>query len=238
MASTTAKKTTSTRKTAAKKTETKAAEPEVIKEEPIQQTEEPKKESDLEALVKAQAEMIEQLKAQLEANKSFSVANTDNREKVTFLWQAPVADYNVIEFGENGRFGRIMGNSGKIMIPKNELSQVMDTKIRYYMDMRWLIILSGLDEQEREMFGVNYKEGEYLSKEVFMNVIGCGEEILEIYPKLCEAHKEIVAKFYYEAWRENRGVKREIVVALNKICKNDAFKAIIEEMNEMDASEE
>lgn len=231
MASTTTRKTT-TRKTTAKKT---AEQPAII-ESKTETLVDDGKIAQLEALVKSQAEAIEQLKAQLSAKPA--APSIDNREKVVFLWQAPVADYNVIEFGKEGSYGRISGNSGMVMIPKDELSQVMDTRIRHYLDMRWLIILSGLDDQEREMFGVNYKEGEYLSREAFMDVVGQGEQILEIYPKLCDAHKEMVAKFYYEAWAENRGVKREIVVALNKISKHDAFKSIIEEMNERDASDE
>ena len=153
------------------------------------------------------------------------------------MWQAPVADYNVVEFGEKGRYGRIVGQTGKIVVPKNELSQIMDTPIRHYMDQRWLIVLSGLDEQEREMFGVNYKDGEYLSKEAFMNVVGLGKEILNIYPALCDAHKQIVAKFYYEAYQNGESIDRDVVVALNKLSKNEAFKAIIADMNQKDVSE-
>lgn len=230
MASTTTKRTPK-----AKKAETPAENVKVETE--VKDTPEVKKEeTDLEKLVKEQAEVIAQLKAQL-ANSAAS-AKPESKEKIVFLWQAPVADYNVVEFGERGRFGRIVGNSGVVMIPKNELSQVMDVQIRHYLDLRWLIVLSGLDEDERELYGVNYKEGEYLSKEAFMDIIGTGDQILEIYPKLCASHKDIVARFYYEGWKEGRDVKRETVVALNKICRNDAFKTLIEEMNARDASEE
>lgn len=227
MASTTTTKKASTAKRTTKKAETEAVVPESNT-----------RESEMESLIKSQAAMIEELKKQLEESKKYAAPRTDNREKVVLLWQAPVADYNIVEFGDRGQYGRVVGNSGTLIIPKDELSQVMDSSIRYFMDKRWLIVLSGLTDEEREMFGVNYKPGEYLSKEAFLDVIGTGEKILDIYPNLCEAHKEIVAKFYYEAWRENRGVKRDIVVALNKLCKHDAFKAIIEEMNERDASEE
>lgn len=226
MASTTTTKKASTAKRTTKKAETEAVVPESNT-----------RESEMESLIKSQAAMIEELKKQLEASK-YAAPRTDNREKVVLLWQAPVADYNIVEFGDRGQYGRVVGNSGTVAIPKDELSQVMDSSIRHLLDMRWLIVLSGLDEEEREIYGVNYKDGEYLSKEAFLDVVGTGEKILEIYPKLCEAHKDIVAKFYYEAWRENRGVKRDIVVALNKLCKHDAFKSIIEEMNERDASEE
>lgn len=235
------KKTTTTKRTASKRTEkadTTASKrkAEVKEAEPKEVKTVETNTADLEALIKEQAAMIAQLKEQIAANAQ-NVPGTDNREKVIFLWQAPVADYNVVEFGERGRFGRIIGKTGSIMIPKSELSQIMDTPIRYYMDKRWLVVLSGLDENEREMFGINYKEGEYLSKEAFMDVVGTGEAILDIYPKLCDSHKDIVAKFYYEAWKEGKDIKRDTVVALNKLNKNEAFKQIIEEMNEKDASE-
>ena len=230
-----AEKTTTSKKTTSKKAETASTTPKKSKDVVVEQkTSKAAETADLEKLIKEQAAVIEQLKAQLAAGATRAVA-PEPTEKVIFLWQAPVAEDNVIEFGERGRYGRIIGKTGSIVIPKHELSQVMDAPIRYFLDKRWLIILSGLDEQEREMFGVNYAEGEYLSKEAFMDVVGVGDDILEIYPKLCAAHKAIVAQFYYEAWREGRDVKRETVVALNKIEKSEAFKQIIEEMNEKDA---
>lgn len=228
--------TTTKKASTAKKTTKKAETVKEVVQESVKPADDGKT-AELESLIKSQAAMIEELKQQLEAAKH-NAPRGDNREKVVLLWQAPVADYNVVEFGDRGQYGRVVGNSGTVTIPKDELSQVMDSSIRHLMDMRWLIVLSGLDEQEREIYGVNYKPGEYLSKEAFLDVVGTGDRMLEIYPKLCDAHKEIVAKYYYEAWRENRDVKRDTVVALNKISKNDAFKAIIEEMNERDASEE
>lgn len=230
---TTTKKATSEKKTATK-TSTKKSESietKVVKPEPVAAD----RTAELEKLLKEQAHVIEALKKQISENKS---TVSDKGEKVVFLWQAPVSDENIIEFGDRGRYGRIVGKMGTIIIPKNDLSQVMDAPIRYFLDKRWLVILSGLDEQEREMYGVNYKPNEYLSKEAFLNVVGVGKDMIELYPQLCDSHKEMVAKFYWEAWQEGRNIDRETVVALNKISKNEAFKAIIEAMNERDASAE
>lgn len=230
---TTTKKAATEKKTATK-TSTKKAESietKAVKAEPVVAD----KTAELEKLIAEQAQMIELLKKQISENKSIV---SDKGEKVVFLWQAPVSDENVIEFGDRGRYGRIVGKTGTIIIPKNELSQVMDAPIRYFLDKRWLVILSGLDEQEREMYGVNYKPNEYLSKEAFFNVVGVGKKMVELYPQLCESHKDMVAKFYWEAWQEGRQIDRETVVALNKINKNEAFKAIIEEMNARDVSED
>ena len=191
----------------------------------------------LKALVKAQSEQMEQMKAEMQRANSASYAAVPTEDRVVFLWQAPVADYNEVTFGMNGRYGRIVGKTGTFFVPKSELSQVLDAPTRKYLENRWLIILSGLDEQEREMFGVNYKKGETLSKEAFMKIVDMGEDILDIYPGLCQSHKEIVAKFYYEAWQDGKDLKRETVVKLNKLSGNEAFKAILEEMNARDLEE-
>ena len=37
--------------------------------------------------------------------------NTPESERVLFLWQAPVADYNVLLIGENGIYGRVTGKT-------------------------------------------------------------------------------------------------------------------------------
>ena len=244
MAAATTKKSTSNVKTTAPKAaakETKAASAAKVEETKVP-VNESKAEGNaeieqLKQLLKAQAEQIEQLKAESQRNATISYAAVPVDERVMFLWQAPVADYNEVTFGVNGRYGRIVGKSGSFFVPKSELSQVLDAQTRAYLDNRWLIILSGLDEQEREMFGVNYKPGEYLSKEAFMKVTEIGDEIINIYPNLCPAHKEIVAKFYYEAFKENRPIKRDVVVKLNKISGNEAFKAILDEMNLRDLDE-
>lgn len=188
----------------------------------------------LKALVKAQSEQLEQMKTEMQRTATTNYAAIPAEDRVVFLWQAPVADYNEVTFGPQGRYGRIVGKFGSFFVPKSDLSQILDAPTRSYLESRWLIVLSGLDEQEREMFGVNYKKGEYLSKEAFMKIVDMGDDILDIYPGLCQSHKEIVAKFYYEAWQEGKDLKRETVVKLNKLSGNEAFKAILEEMNARD----
>lgn len=189
--------------------------------------------TELEALVKEQAEIIKALKEQLSAKTATTATNTTtDNAKVTLLWQAPVAEYNIVELGENGRIGRLMGKQTMITISKSDFSQIMTPQIRHFIDIRWLIVLCGLEDEERKALGIEYKENEYLSKDVFMNLIGFGEKIIEIYPQLCESHKKMVEQFYYEAWKSGREIKKEVVVALNKIQKSEVFKEIIEAINE------
>lgn len=185
------------------------------------------------------ADMQEMLKQAQSAPQVVQVAPQEV-ERVHFLFQAEIADDNIYSIGENGRYGRITGKTGSFYIPKNEISSVMDSTFRAMLDNRWIIAVSGLTDEEREAFGVDYKEGEILDKRAFAKMVDLGEEMLEIYPKLCAGHKEMVAKRYYEAYKNgNPHVTRQIVVELNKLSKEAGskkgdFTGIIELMNEAD----
>ena len=198
-----------------------------------------KRDLEIEELKKQVAAMQEMLKQAQAAPQVVQVAPQE-AEKVHFLFEAEVADDNIFSPGENGRYGRIVGKSGSFFVPKNEISAVMDTQFRSMLENRWIIVVSGLTDEEREAFGVDYKEGEYLDKKAFAKMVDMGEEILEIYPKLCKGHQEMVAKRYYEAYMSgNPKVTREIVVELNKLSKKAGsekgdFTGIIELMNEAD----
>lgn len=198
-----------------------------------------KRDLEIEELKKQVAAMQEMLKQAQSTPQVVQVAPQEV-EKVHCLFEAEVADDNIFSLGENGRYGRIIGKTGSFFIPKNELSSVMDAQFRSMLENRWIIIVSGLTDEEREAFGVDYKEGEYLDKKAFAKMVDMGEEILEIYPKLCKGHQEMVAKRYYEAYMSgNPKVTREIVVELNKLSKKAGsekgdFTGIIELMNEAD----
>ena len=233
-------KKTRTRKTTTAKAEAKEAE----------QTAAPAEEKDAVAELKAQYEaqlaaMREEMAAQMAAMKeAMAVAQkpqvvqvTASTEQVHFLWMADVANDNVQDFGPGGMYGRIIGPLGEFFVPKNDLSRILDNITRMCLDRRWLIVVDGLNEDEREAFGVNYNEGELLDRKAFAKMIELGDKMLEIFPKLCEGHKEMVARRYYEGWMDkNPYVNRDIVAELNRMAKaagmkNNAFSAIIEGMN-------
>lgn len=209
------------------------------------------KESEELKAVKAQNEELKaalaQVQAQIAAMQSASPqiiqVAAPSKEKVTFLWQGEVADDNQMWFGENGMYGKIVGKTGTFVVPKDDISRVLDSMNRYFLDKRWLIILDGLTDEERETLGVNYKEGELLDRQAFAKMVDMGEEILKIYPKLCNGHKEMVAKRYYEAWlNRNPHITREVVIELNRMCKAagcdaNSFAPILAEMNAIEADE-
>ncbi len=162
-------------------------------------------------------------------------------EKVHFLWQAEVAPDNRLSIGgANSGYAPIIGKYGEFVIPKTELSRVMDGQFREWMRRRWIIVVDGLTDEEREIYGVAYREGEVLDKMAFAKMVELEDKILDIYPKLCAGHREMVAKRYYEAYMaKNPHVRRDVVTRLNDMSvelgsENGDFDAILEAMNEAD----
>ena len=177
---------------------------------------------------------IEALKAQIANAQPQIIQIAPDTERIEFLWLAPVANENELLIA-GGMYGKITGQVGNFSIPKNELSRMLDAEMRKYIETRWLIVLGGLDENERRMYGVDYKPGEVLDKEAFMRLLDIGKDIVGIYERLCDASRDVVAKLYFEAWGDpskKRKVHRNVVVEMNKIAPKAGFKAILEGMNQ------
>jgi len=228
--------------------EGESAKREEIAESPSENVEEPAVDPTVE-LLKEQNELLqkqmEELQRQLLALQRPQVIQVSaDTERVHFLWQAEVADYNLETFGPGGMYGSITGKTGTFSVPKNELSRILDDKNRRFLARRWLIVLDGLDEDERVSLGVDYKEGEILGRNAFMYLIDMPkEEICEVYKKLCPSHKEMVGQRFYEAWQNgNQSVTRDKVIALRNITRDQgldikAFQQIVQEMNAADEEE-
>ncbi len=228
------------KKTTTKTSTTKTATSTAKKAEEVKETPKEKLFTEAEAqdmIAKAVAEAMAKMQAQ-QVPQIVQVAS--DVEKVQFLFQAEVADENVYEVGPQGMYGRIVGKTGNFFVPKTDLSRAMDSMFRHLLEKRWIIAISGLTDEEREAYGLDYKEGELLDKKAFAKMIDLGPEILNIYPKLCEGHREMVAKRYHEAFiNKNPHVGREIVVELNRMSKelgskDGDFTDIIEAMNAAD----
>lgn len=192
-------------------------------------------------LLKEQNEILkkqmDELKAQLNNVRPQVIQIANDTERIEFLWIAPVSDDNEWLIAD-GLYGKITGKVGNFSVPKNEFARILDSATRKYIENRWLIVLGGLDESERRMYGVDYKPGEVLDKEVFLRLLDIGKDIVDIYKDLCDASKEVVAKMYYEAWidpSKSKKVKRDTVVAMHKIKAQPGLKAILDEMNRKDA---
>ena len=232
--------TKSTKSTTTKKTTAKAVKSDEIKQEKTVEIrtdnrEEPQiadqRDIEIENL-KAQIEQLKQLVATQTAQAPQQiVVSTDNSERVWFLWMADVADDNVTLIGEHGEYGRIVGKTGTFYVPKNDLSRILDTANRYYLEQRWMIAIDGLTDEEREALGVDYKEGELLDRKAFAKITELGDTLLEIFPALCESHKDMVASRFHEAYESGKKLNRNQIIELNKMYNSPAFVDIIEQMN-------
>lgn len=185
-----------------------------------------------------QKQMEELQRQMLAMQRPQVIQMAPDTERVYFLWQADVADYNLVTFGPGGMYGSITGKTGTFSVPKNEMSRILDNRTRNYIEKRWLIVVDGLTDEEREALGVDYKDGEIIDRKVFSRMAELSEDdIREIYPKLCESHKQMVARHFYEAWLNNNpNVTRQKVVALRNMTRDEgleiaAFQQILVEMN-------
>lgn len=241
----TTKKTTTTRTKKATQAETPAKAPETPVEEPKTFSDEQVKAMIAEAL-QAQNEAFAR---QMDATKPQVIQVAPETEKVVMRFQAEVADDNEAVFGEGGYFGKIVGKRGILTIPKTEfVSRFRDMTVQWMLENRWLIVLSGLTEDERELYGVNYKPGEVLDDKAFTKMLDMtDEELLEIFPGLCPQHREMVAKRLATDYFKNGprpGHYRDFITTLNNISKKDymglpdndprrkgAFAPILEDLN-------
>ena len=192
-----------------------------------------------EMISKAVSNAVQEVeKKHAEEEKTQIVRMSTSKERVTFLFLAPVADYNVTSFGDNGIYGKITGPIGTFFVPKDELSRVLTEGVRWMLDERWLIPMDGLTEEEMDALNCNYTPGEVLTREQFRNVLKMGdEEIKDVFKGLCPQHKIIVAQKFLDAWNaKDERVREELVKQLNELSKKPGekkpglFAKIIREM--------
>lgn len=217
-------------------------EPAPVKEVPAAETQN-EEISELKALVK-------QLQDELAARKPQIVQVMADTERVVLRFQAEVADDNVTIFGPDGMYGQVTGKAGTITVPKSEWSRFYNESVRNMIYRRWLVVLSGMDEKERELYGCNYKPGEILDELAFHKLLDMGRDLIAVFPALCEDHQAMVASRFIGAYMDGdeRAKDRELIVALNEMSKrtyanaekNDLrrkglFWPIIEGLNAEDA---
>ena len=167
-------------------------------------------------------------------------------EKVILRWMAPVADDNVAVFGPNGMYGQVTGKNGTVIVPKSEWSRFYDETMRRFMERRWLVVLSGMTDGERELYHCRYRKGEVLDEKGFANIFKMKDELLDIFDDLCTEHQEMVAKSFCEAaamgklddsWRglvkalNAKNKQRYRDVPAGDVRKKGMFAPVIEMLN-------
>lgn len=223
------KKTTRTRKTAEKSTE------QTFTLEQVQKLIE-------EALAKRDAETA----------KAAPVAN-NNDAVVTMIFQMEVNDSNEMLLGPNGKYGLITGSHATVTIQKRDfISDFRTTMMQYLLKNRNLIVVDGLTDEERKVYGVDYQQGEYLEPAVYDRLIEMGDKVVEFFDKLHPTWQEMIATKFIGAYEDGTlKCSREALIELNKMSKKNyaglpkddprrkgAFYPIIHQMNTADEADE
>lgn len=142
---------------------------------------------------------------------------------VHLMFQDACSPDNYIQFGVGARYGSITGSFGLKTVTKEQfLGDFRDAFVQLLLAERKLIVLDGLTDEERVAYGVDYKDGEFLTERQFRNMLTNTDALLEAYPKLCDGYKQMVATQITTAF-ENKDprVTRKLVAALNKLSKKD-----------------
>ena len=189
-----------------------------------------------EASRQAALEAVEAYKA----SQPQTVVQVAKDEYVTVLFVGAIASGTAVSMP---KWGQINYAGGMLDIPKKEFLQGIGAQVNSaLLRERQIIVLSGLTDEERRRFGVDYKEGEYLTDKSLYELVGYStEKVCDIFTKLCDEHKRIVAKIYLTAYFEkhDKRVHRDTIKALNRLSKEvdreGLFTPILEDMGRKDA---
>ena len=182
------------------------------------------------------AQAAKEAVANYQKENQLGTAVYNKEEYVTLLYIGAIADGTVVSLGKLGQINKAGSTRD---IPKKEFLQNMTFAVEKMLESRALIVVNGLTDEERERYGLDYKEGELLTQDAFYKLLNYSDsEITAIFRKLCEEHRRVVAKMFLSAYFEKRDnrITAEKVKSLNEISKeNDKdgmFKPILEDMGD------
>lgn len=180
------------------------------------------------------AKAVAQAMANVQNQTQTVIKVREEDEYVTVLFIGGIAMGTTVALGKLGKINRA---GGTLDIPKKVFMQGLGNQtVDALLRNRSLIVVNGLTDEERERFGVKYKEQELLTQDMFYKIMDYGrDEIVTIFEKLCEEHKRVVAKMYLDAYFEKHDnrVNVSTVKALNKLSravdKEGLFTPILED---------
>lgn len=193
------------RKTPATKEETAAEKPVETVEAPVEQPQKPAERLYTEAEVQA---MIQQLLAKQEKKPEDETVVLYYAGVCSPLNEAEMPGYGVIRPGQY------------LEIPKKEFGgKFMSAQARKFIENRWLLVVSGLNEQERRRWNCDYKPGAVLDVNAFDNLLNKPlSELSALFSALCTEHKEFVARYIFGlvdgAARSKKPIDNRISLAL------------------------
>ncbi len=211
------------------KNATAANKAKTVAKEPAKQAEEKKtaKAEKEETFTRAD---VERLVAEAVAKAVASVQQTpqvvsvaQEAPQVTLRFQCDCSPEHQLMLGVNGKFGIITGKSGTFKVPRDAFfGEFRDSVVQALLASRDLVVLDGLTDEERELYGVKYTDGEVLEPQAFHKLLDMGDELCDVFPKLCMNYKEMVARRFADAFeRGDRRVTRDLVLKLNALSKQD-----------------
>ena len=139
--------------------------------------------------------------------------------------------------------GRVITGSGRrFSVKLSDFEGVFLTPlVTLLLKKRKFIVLDGLNEEQRQQYGVDYKPGEILKNEGTFDwfLSGPVAQVKAAFADLCKEHRELVARRFMLAFEngDNR-LTRDRIEALNEVSKRDfedgkgAFTPILKAINE------
>lgn len=139
--------------------------------------------------------------------------------------------------------GRVITGSGRrFSVKLSDFEGVFLTPlVTLLLKKRKFIVLDGLNEEQRQQYGVDYKPGEILKSEGMFDwfLSGPVAQVKAAFADLCKEHRELVARRFMLAFEngDNR-LTRDRIEALNEVSKRDfedgkgAFTPILKAINE------
>lgn len=139
--------------------------------------------------------------------------------------------------------GRVITGSGRrFSVKLSDFEGVFLTPlVSLLLKKRKFIVLDGLNEEQRQQYGVDYKPGEILKNEGMFDwfLSGPVPQVKAAFADLCKEHRELVARRFMLAFEngDNR-LTRDRIEALNEVSKLDfedgkgAFTPILKAINE------
>lgn len=184
----------------AKNTEAESvpAEEAVLMESEISETAEPADEVELKTEEKS--DRREYTEAEIQAIVAAAVKNALAEQKkaddpdgmVTLLFLGGIAPGTTVTLDGMGRIPR---DGNTLTVTKRDFFQNLGAQTDLLLRKRKLIVTDGLTDEERERYGVLYKDNELLSATVYQKLPDYDTERLSgIYEKLCPEHRELVRR--------------------------------------------
>lgn len=120
-------------------------------------------------------------------------------------------------------WGTITLPGGTLDVPKKDfLKGLGNATNAALLRKHKILVIDGLTDAERKRFNVAYQDGEVLSQSAFYELLSYPKDkVCAIFEKLCDDHKQLVARMYLTAYFENndKRVAADTVKALNEISK-------------------